>query len=166
MVPWAERVGLRGKTADGRLIGPFNPALFSPEIASAFLALQVVEEKNTALSERVRQVVILSIGSVWKASYELYAHAAAARMAGLSEDTISALAAGEPATDLNEQEQVAQRFSLHLARERGISDEFFQIRRFGEKGLVDMVMLAGCYHVVCSLLNAFAVPAPETEHDF
>lgn len=46
MVPWAERVGPRGKTADSRLIGPFNPALFSPEIASAFLALQVVEEKN------------------------------------------------------------------------------------------------------------------------
>jgi hypothetical protein len=23
-----------------------------------------------------------------------------------------------------------------------------------------MVVLAGCYHMVCSLLNAFAVPAP------
>ena len=154
--------------ADGRLIGPFNPVLFSPEIANAFLALQLVEEKHTALSERVRQVVILSIGSVWKASYELYAHAAAARMAGLSDDTIGALAAGEPATDLNEQEQIAQQFSLRLARERSISDKFYRsaLRLFGEKGLVDMVMLAGCYLVVCSLLNAFAIPAPETDHDF
>jgi 4-carboxymuconolactone decarboxylase len=119
------------------------------------------------LSERVRQVVILSIGSVWKASYELYAHAAAARTAGLSEDTIGALAVGEPATELNEQEQVAQQFSLHLVRERRIDDELYRIalRFFGEKGLVDMIMLAGCYLVVCSLLNAFAVPAPETDHD-
>jgi 4-carboxymuconolactone decarboxylase len=39
-------------------------------------------------------------------------------------------------------------------------------RLFGEKGLVDMVTLAGCYHVVCSLLNAFAVPAPKAGHEF
>jgi hypothetical protein len=46
MVPWSERVGFQGRTADGRLIGPFNPGLFSPEIANAFLALQLVEEKK------------------------------------------------------------------------------------------------------------------------
>jgi 4-carboxymuconolactone decarboxylase len=67
MVPWAEAASFQSKTTNGRLIGPFNAMLFSPEISNAFLALQVAEQKHTSLSERVRQVVILSVGAVWKA---------------------------------------------------------------------------------------------------
>ena len=51
---------------------------------------------------------------------------------------------------------------LQLATELHVEDELYRTAagHFGEKGLVDMVVLAGCYHMVCSLLNAFAVPAP------
>ena len=77
---WADEVGFRSKSADGRFIGPFNPTLRSPEIALSLLQFQIDEAKHTSLSERVRQVIILSVGSVWKAPYELYAHAAAAKL--------------------------------------------------------------------------------------
>jgi 4-carboxymuconolactone decarboxylase len=162
MAPWAERMGFQAKTEDGRFIGPFNPILFSPEIGASFLALQGVEEKHTALSGRIRQIVILSVGSVWQAAYELYAHAAAGRTVGLSDDAIRDLAAGRPPAELNEQERIAQQFTLQLAAELHVEDELYRTAagHFGEKGLVDMVVLAGCYHMVCSLLNAFAVPAP------
>ena len=40
MVPWAERAGFCSKTEDGKLIGPFNPVLFSPALGGAFLDLQ------------------------------------------------------------------------------------------------------------------------------
>ena len=40
----------------------------------------------------MRQVVILAVGSVWRAEYELYAHAAVAANAGLAGDIIQALA--------------------------------------------------------------------------
>src|SRR5476651_1315550 len=40
MVKWADAIHFQSKTPDGRLIGPFNPVLFSPEIASRFLDLQ------------------------------------------------------------------------------------------------------------------------------
>ena len=33
-VPWAQRSGFAATTAGGRLIGPFNPTLLSPEIAA------------------------------------------------------------------------------------------------------------------------------------
>jgi 4-carboxymuconolactone decarboxylase len=165
MVPWAERVGFQSKTADGRFIGPFNPMLFSPEIAKAFLELQVEEEKVTSLSDRVRQVVILSVGSVWKAAYELYAHAAAGRNAGFSDNAVRALAAGQYSAELNDEELVAQRFTLQLTAERYVGDELYRAAadHFSEKGLVDMLILAGCYQVVCSVLNAFAVPAPDSD---
>ncbi len=148
-VPLAEAAGFRIRTAEGRLIGPFNTVLFSPEIGRSFLALQGEEGKRTALGERVRQVVILTVGSVWQAPYELYAHSAVARRAGLSEEAVRALGGGEPADELSHEERVAQRFTRQLAAERRVDGETYRAAEgaFGRKGLLDMVMLAGCYQV-------------------
>ena len=162
-VPWAEASGFQSKTADGRLIGPFNVMLFSPEMGAAFLKLQEVEQKHTSLSSRLRQIVILSTGAIWKAPYELYAHSAVARKAGLSEAAVRALAHGEPSDELTGDERLAQRFTRRLFCERRVDDALYQAAAaaFGAKGMLDMIMLAGCYEIVCSALNAFDIPAPE-----
>ena len=68
---------------DGRLIGPFNSMLSSRDICTAVLALQKAEVAATASSGVTRQGVVLSVGAVLQARYELYAHAAEARSAGL-----------------------------------------------------------------------------------
>ena len=85
---WSDSIHFQSKTDNGRIIGPFNPILYSPGISSSFLGLHDAEEKYTSLDERVRQVVILATGSVWRSDYELYAHSAAARKAGISENAI------------------------------------------------------------------------------
>jgi 4-carboxymuconolactone decarboxylase len=39
---------------------------------------------------------------------------------------------------------------------------------FSDQGLVEMLMLIGCYLSVCALLNAFSVPVPDvrpTRHE-
>jgi 4-carboxymuconolactone decarboxylase len=163
MVPWAEAAGFKAKLADGKLIGPFNTILASPEIAASFLALQGSEEEHTSLSKRVRQVVILSVGAVYQADYERYAHSAVAEKAGLSQDAIRALSQGDEAEDLSPQERVAQRFTKQLTAEHQIDDPLYReaVDAFGVAGIVDIVFLAGCYYVVSSLLNAFRVPVPE-----
>ncbi len=80
---WADKAGFQARLPDGRWIGPFNPLLLSLVLSQAFLDLQCVEKNGTSLSERVRQVVILTVGAVWGCDYERYAHAAAAREARL-----------------------------------------------------------------------------------
>jgi 4-carboxymuconolactone decarboxylase len=167
MGAWAEKTGFASRNASGHFIGPFNPMLSSPEIASTFLQLQLDEAKFTSLSGRVRQVVILSVGSAWQADYELYAHSAAARAAGFSDDMIAALASGRPSPDLNEEEDMARRFVLALTRTREVEEALYQegLQRFGEKGLVDLLMLVGCYQLICGVLNAFAIPAPASEEE-
>jgi hypothetical protein len=75
-VPWAEAARFRASIEGGRLIGPFNPALLTPGISSAFMDLAVAEQRHTSLSKRSREVVILTVGAVWQAPYELYAHCA------------------------------------------------------------------------------------------
>ncbi len=163
MVPWAEKAGFQAKLSDGRLIGPFNTIMLSPEIAQAFLNLQAVEGKNTSVSQRVRQVVILTVGAVWHCDYERYAHAAAARQAGLSPATIEALARGDAAEGLSDEGDVARRFTMALTAEHKVNDALFEEARsaFQDRGIVDIVILAGCYDLVSSLLNAFEVPAPK-----
>ena len=162
MVPWAEKMGFQSTAEGGRLIGPFNPLLLSPGLSSAFLALQQAEEKHTTLDERTRQVVILAVGAVWKAPYEMYAHAACARKAGLSEESIARLVAGGVPDELSEKERIAARFTSQLTAQHGVDASLYEqaVQAFGQQGLVDMTYLAGCYHVVCGLLNVFNIPAP------
>jgi 4-carboxymuconolactone decarboxylase len=163
MVPWAESAGFRSKTDDGKLIGPFNPVLFSPDIGRAFLDLQAAEQGHTTLSKRVREVVILSVGAVWRSDYEVYAHMAVGRSVGLSDEAVRMLAGGELPSDLTEPERIAQRYTAQLCRDHRVSTELYHAaeKAFGQQGLVDIAFLAGIYQLVCTLLNGFEIPVPE-----
>ena len=163
MVGWACSIPFQSKTADGRLIGPFNPVLLSPEIASRFLDLQEAEQQHTTLSERVRQMVILAVGAVWNSDYELYAHSAAARRAGIPEQAVRTLAAGGLADGLGRDEAIAYRYARTLSADHRVDAALYgeAERCFGARGLVDIAILAGIYHTICALLNGFEIPSPE-----
>lgn len=162
LVAGVNSVGAQAATEDGRLIGPFNPALYSPAISAKFVELQMFELMHTSLPERVRQVVILAVGAVWRADYELYAHSAAARAAGVSEHAVKALANGEIPDELSEDEKIAGRLARQLTSTHRVDDTLYSEaeKAFGSQGLVDMVALIGAYHGVCTTLSLFEVPAP------
>jgi 4-carboxymuconolactone decarboxylase len=162
VVPWAESAGFQARTEDGRFIGPFNPALQSPVIGGSFLAFQAAEEENTSLTPRVRQVVILAVGAVWRSAYELYAHSAAARTAGLPAAVVQALAAGQMPAQLSAAEQAAWRFTHQLTTQRQVEQPVYDQAHaaFGTQGVADMLSLIGAYQTVCGILNAFEIPAP------
>lgn len=163
IVPWANDAQFQSTVEDGRLIGPFNPALLHPAIAAPFLDLQLAEQKHSSLSERVREVVILAVGAVWQADYELYAHLAVARKVGLSDDAARMLAAGAIPDDLNEDEEIALLLTQQLSRSHRVDESLYREaeNRFGTQGLVDIAFLIGIYHTVCATLTMFAIPAPE-----
>jgi len=162
LIPWADANGFKGITPDGRLIGPFNPYLYSP-ITVGFLEWMQADSKHTSLTKRVHEVVILSTGAVWQSPYELYAHSAVARTVGLPEGAIEALVKGESSDELSPEEQIAHRFARTLTLDRRVDVPLYQEAKdaFGERGLVDMVYLVGMYLLTCALLNAFEIPRPE-----
>ena len=163
LVRWADESGFRGETDEGELIGPFNPYLYSTGITPGFLQWMQADADHTTLGKRVHEVVILSTGAVWKSPFELYAHSAVARKAGVPEAAIQALVAGGSSTELTADEQVAHRFAHQLAAERKVDADLYREAEsiFGRTGLVDMVYLIGMYLLTCALLNAFEIPAPE-----
>ena len=162
MVPWAKKSGFQAATFDDRLVGPFNALLRSPVIGKALMAVTAAEGKETALSERVRQVVILTVGAAWQAAYELYAHVAVGRQAGFDEATVQALAAGQKPAALTHDEGVAYDLTHRLATTHQVDAGLYEqaVVTFGEKGVVDLIYLAGHYMTISGLLNTFAVPAP------
>jgi 4-carboxymuconolactone decarboxylase len=120
------------------------------------------EPMHTSLNARVREVVMLAVGAVWRADYELYAHSAGARMAGISEHAAKALASGQIPDDLTDDEKVAARLTRELTTSHRVGDALFREaeQAFGRTGLVDMAALIGAYHAVCTTLTLFEIPAP------
>jgi 4-carboxymuconolactone decarboxylase len=163
IVPWANEARFQSTAEDGWLIGPFNPALLNPAIAAPFLDLQFAEQMHTSLSPRVREVVILAVGAVWQAGYELYAHLALARKAGLSEGAARAVATGDLPDELSYDETLAMRLTQQLSISHRVDESLYQAAEdtFGAQGLIDIAFLIGIYHSVCATLTMFAIPAPE-----
>jgi 4-carboxymuconolactone decarboxylase len=161
-VPWAERGGARAIAADGTLLGPFNPLLFSPAISAAMLGVFRADKAGTSLPTRVHEIVILTVGAACHAAYELYAHRAIGRVAGLPGATINAIVAGERPAFESEAEACAYDFTWQLTLAHRVDDATYAraADAFGEAGLVDMVMLIGLYLTVSAIVNAFEVPVP------
>jgi 4-carboxymuconolactone decarboxylase len=164
-VPWAHAAGFEVTNADGQMIGPYNSFLLDPEVGAKVLELSAAQ-KNTTLSRRVREVVIIAVGAVWGADYELYAHCALARNAGFSEHAVTTLANGGIPDDLDEHETIAARLARELSSNHRVDDELYRAaeKAFGATGLFDIVALMGQYHLVCCALNLFEVPAPSESH--
>src|SRR5260370_16769217 len=120
---WGKQAGFEVNSSEGKLIGPFNPSLYSPGITEGFSNFMDAEPKNTKLDKRTRQIVILTVGAVWNSRYELYAHSAEARKVGLPEAAIQALASGESPEGLTSNELVAHRFARQLSAERRVDDD-------------------------------------------
>jgi 4-carboxymuconolactone decarboxylase len=161
-VPWANDAGFKATTADGRLIGPYNAFLLHPEMAAKILEFSAADKSHSTLSKRVHEIVIIAVGAVWGADYELYAHCTLARNAGLSEDAVTTLANGGIPDDLSEHEKIAARLARQLSTHHRVDDEMYREaeQAFGTTGLFDIAALMGLYHTVCTLLTLFEVPAP------
>jgi len=162
VVPWAEDAGFQARTEANELIGPFNPALLTPALSSAFFDFQIAEQKHTSLSDRCREVVILTVGGVWQAPYELYAHCAAGRHVGLSDEAVRTLADGGLPDDLSDLEKSAHRVARALSGEHRLDEALYRdaVSLFGPDGLMDLVVLVGIYQTACAILHGFAIPAP------
>jgi 4-carboxymuconolactone decarboxylase len=94
----------------------------------------------------------LKVGRAWQAPYELYAHCAAGRHAGLSDDAVRILADGGLPEDLSEVETSAHRVARALSVKHRLDETLYRdaLCLFGPDGLMDLVVLVGIYQTVCA----------------
>jgi len=115
------------------------------------------------VDRRYVELVILVVGRYWRAQYEWYAHEPMARQAGLPEEIIAAIKADEDPEFDDQRDRVAWEVVTGLLRDHAVDDGTFRRAAdlFGERGVAEIVNLAGYYTMVSMTLNTFEVPLPE-----
>lgn len=93
--------------ADGALIGPFNGWLHFPQFGSPAWAFNKALWKFARLPGSIHQLVILVTVTKFGARYAIRGHEYFAHRAGLSEDKIATIGAGERPANLDDDEGVA-----------------------------------------------------------
>jgi 4-carboxymuconolactone decarboxylase len=155
------QAGYRAALDDGRLVGPFNALLRAPGIGER--QLDWAEAISAAdLPPAAREVAILTVAAQWRAEYVLYAHSAAARGAGLSDDAIKHLVAARTPAGLDRTARLAHDVALALVRDHDVPDDLYGdfLSVFGETRAVVFLALIGQYLATCAVTTCFRVPAP------
>lgn len=154
--------GFVSQRADGGLIGPFPALQRFPDLGEPTWDLFLALAGEAQLPADVREVVILRVGSVTTAQYELYSHEVRARAAGLDETVIRTIAAGARPARLTDEQAIAFDVTGVLLDGRRVPNSLYDaaVGAFGQRGTAEIAYLAGCYQLISALLNLFDVAAP------
>ena len=109
-VAWAEGAGVRAIAPDGTRLGPFNPLLFSPALGNAQVGVFRADKTGTSLSAASMRSSSAPLASM-AIGIEQYAHSAVAKVAGLPDAVIRALASGQSPVFESEEETTAHAFA-------------------------------------------------------
>jgi 4-carboxymuconolactone decarboxylase len=91
-----------------------------------------------------------------------YAHAAAARQAGVRDAIVDNIREKRELTDLDPDEETVVRFARELLHNRKVSQSTFDaaMSRFGQRGTMTLTNLIACYAVLAYNMNAYELEAP------
>jgi 4-carboxymuconolactone decarboxylase len=147
----------------GAVRGPFGVLLHSPDLAARIAHTGTFVRYDLDIPESLRETVIITAASEIKSQYEFFAHARLARQAGVSEDTIQAIAQRTAPEGLSGDEAMLVRYVQELLRHHKISDPTFNaVRdRFGVQKTLEITALVGHYLLVGQILAALEVDLPE-----
>jgi 4-carboxymuconolactone decarboxylase len=153
---------LIARRSDGALIGPFNAWLHFPQFGKPAWAFNRAMWEHSVLPAAIHQLVILVTAAKFSARYEIYGHEYFADRAGLAEQKIASIVAGERPDDLAHDERTAYDMAAALNRGGPLPETTYRaaLSTFGEQGLAEIVFLVGCFSMVGVTLNAFDASVP------
>ncbi|MEE9284818.1 MAG: carboxymuconolactone decarboxylase family protein [Dehalococcoidia bacterium] len=143
----------------GRVVGPFQVLLNSPELAGRVAHLGAYVRFDSTLSSPVRELAIITTSRELDCELEWSAHAPLARQAGVSEQAIAAVGERGGLDSLNDDEAVIIRYGRELTRDHRVTEPTYRAarERFGERGVVELTATMGYYAMLASVLNAFDI---------
>ncbi|HEY5335972.1 MAG TPA: carboxymuconolactone decarboxylase family protein [Mycobacteriales bacterium] len=147
---------------DGRLLNIFRTLKNNPELYKAFLALGSYNLRDGRLPARDREIVILRVGWRCASEYEFGQHTRLGADAGLSAAEIARLAGGGGSWSDEDAALVA--LADELCAHDVVSDQTWGrlAERWDEQQLLELLVLAGFYRLVCGLLNSVGVALEPT----
>jgi 4-carboxymuconolactone decarboxylase len=156
---------LVARRKDGALIGPFNAWLHFPQFGMPAWAFNRAMWEHSVLPAAIHQLVILVTAAKFGARYEIYGHEYFAGRAGLAQEKIAGIVAGERPDGLTPDERAAYDMAAGLNRGGPLPETTYRaaLSTFGEQALAEIVFLVGCFSMVGVTLNAFDASVPGRE---
>jgi 4-carboxymuconolactone decarboxylase len=146
----------------GRLNGPFNAMLVSPEVGTALQELGSAIRYKSGLTARAREIAILELSVLRRSAFEWYAHERVGKQAGLTDAEIGALHAGTAAPTFDANESLVRELVRTLVRERDLNESAFAAaeKLLGARVLMDVIALVGYYDLLALSLRVWRTPLP------
>ena len=148
---------------EGRLQGPFNGMLLSPELGDALQQVGATIRYAGTLTARQRELATLTVAAAESSSYEWAAHSHLASTAGLTDPQIEAIRTDAPLTLDDPTEAAVLTAARELVRTGDLSDATFATTRdaLGLTTLYEVITLVGYYRLLALQLRTFGVTAPD-----
>ena len=143
-------------------IGPYSLLLHMPEMAQRLEALRTCIRDETSLPQKLQELVMISVAGEMRCAFIWYAHAAAARQAGVRGDVVDSIRERRPPANLDPEEQAVVDFTRELLQNRKVSRPTFDAAtaRFGQRGTMTLTNLISCYAVLAYNMNTYELEAP------
>jgi 4-carboxymuconolactone decarboxylase len=143
-------------------IGPYSLLAHMPEMAQKLEALRLYLRDETSLSQKLQELVMISVAREMSCAFIWYAHAAAARKAEMRDDVVDGIRERRPLTNLDAEEQAVVDFTRELLQTRKVSRPTFDAAtaRFGQRGVMTLTNLIACYAVLAYNMNTYELEAP------
>ncbi|MBC7455172.1 MAG: carboxymuconolactone decarboxylase family protein [Massilia sp.] len=145
------------------VFGPFEPLMYSPQVMSLARASGDYLRYNSALGNTLSELVILITAREWSQDYEWYVHHPIALKAGIRPEIAAAIADGRRPVAMSNDEDIVYDFSTELHRNKRVSDATFEraVKRFGQKGIVDLTGINAYYAQLAMQLNVAQYRGPK-----
>jgi len=163
--PDAQRIYDQIGSKRGRVVGPFQVLLHVPELAGRVGAVGQYIRFEGKLPADVREAAVLAAARELDCAFEWSVHEPIARAAGVSGETIAAIAARRSLDGVPPPQRTAVAVARECLRRHGVSDELFAAAQaeWGVPGVVELVATIGYYAMLAMILNAADVsPDPGT----
>ena len=143
-------------------IGPYSLLAHMPEMAQKLEALRIYLRDEASLPQKLQELVMISVAREMSCAFIWYAHAAAARQAGVRDDIVDSIREKRALTNLDPEQHTAVDFTRELLQHRKVSRATFDAAtaRFGQRGTMALTNLIACYAVLAYNMNAYELEAP------
>ena len=164
-VPEGERVAydeFLQRRGDRPIVGPYALLLHMPELAQRLEALRTYIRGEASLPQKLQELVMITVAREMDCAFIWYAHAPAARQAGVRDDIVDDIREKRDLTNLDPDELTVVRFTRELLQHRKVSQPTFEsaITRFGQRGMMTLTNLIACYAVLAYNMNTYELEAP------
>ena len=143
-------------------VGPYSLILHMPEMAQRLEALRTWLRDEASLSQKLQEIVMISVARETNCAFIWHAHAAPARQAGVRDDIVDGIREKRALANLDPDEQAVVDFTRELLQNRKVSRPTFDAAtaRFGQRGVMTMTNLIACYAVLAYNMNTYELEAP------